>query len=55
MATMVDMWGASAHCEVCDEVCDEIELADDGSGREVCEHCRDIQAKLSESGEASDG
>ena len=51
MATMVDAWGASAHCEVCDKEADESELADDGSGREACEHCRAIQAELSESKE----
>lgn len=51
MATMVDAWGVSAHCEACDKEADESDLADDGSGREVCEYCRAIQAKLSESWE----
>lgn len=47
MTTMVDAWGPSAHCEVCDQEADEAELSDDGSGREVCNHCRQVQNDMS--------
>lgn len=30
MGTMVDMWGASAHCEICNEEADEATLEDLG-------------------------
>jgi len=46
MPTMVDAWGVAAHCEVCNTEADEADLEDDGSGREACAHCRQVQADL---------
>jgi hypothetical protein len=41
MPTMVDAWGVSAHCEVCNAEAYESDLEDDTSGRMACGHCRE--------------
>lgn len=46
--TMVDAWGASAHCEQCNLAVDESDLQEWDNGDELCSHCFGLLSDLAD-------